>query len=432
MKKYTIKEFAEGEKAVKIENEEQWNKLNKVHKLCGYYGAPRYYTNSNSHSYIDSDFFRINDWEVLEFSQLDFEDELVKGKWYKITNGTSRVIGKRHWYGKFQEINSAIIICSEYIDYDGILGENGKFGTIGQYTFTLLTDLSEIQQYLPPNHPDLIKKDTFVLPKYWRLKITPKNKAIVNEWKIKQKYNDDLFEYPEYTHVNSDGGGVISTDFEKENFITFEQFKTHVLKENTMEKEIVEYKLKFAEYIKAANAITGTSADYTKHGFIPESAAYKKLKEAGVLDLWFEPVYAPKFKVGDWVFVKYHNGNGVDFSGLVSQLYKNDPNNGATGKLYEESDICVKQRNGLLRINFSDIVRLATEEEIKKASISLPKINGKQCVDNGDKTITCGCTTKSFDWILGVFYAMDDYVNISDTKVTHKEIQKIVEYIKNK
>jgi hypothetical protein len=126
-----------------------------------------------------------------------------------------------------------------------------------------------------------------------------------------------------------------------------------------MEKEIVEYKLKFAEYIKAANTITGTSTDYTKNGFIPESFAYKKLKEAGVLDLWFQPVFAPD-------------------------------------------------------------------------KPKLPTINGKQCVDNGDKTITCGCTTKSFDWILGVDYAMGEEIDISGTGVSDKEIRQIVEYINKK
>jgi len=45
MKKYTIKEFAEGKKAVKIENEEQWNKLNKVHKLTTKYCGPYVYNN---------------------------------------------------------------------------------------------------------------------------------------------------------------------------------------------------------------------------------------------------------------------------------------------------------------------------------------------------------------------------------------------------
>lgn len=364
MKKYTIKEFAEGKKAVKIEKREQWDKLNKVHRLCGYY-KKNYYTNNEAYS-KDETYLKLNSWEVIEFSQLDFEDKFVVGAWYKITDGTSKAIGEKCWYGKFQEINSTIVTCLEYIDSDGRLGENGKFGTIGTYTFTLLTDLSEIQAFLPFEHVDLIKKDTFVLPENWAIQITPENKAIVNEWKIKQIYNDDLFKNPSYNVVNNKGRGEFCKDFNDKRFITFEQFKTHILKEKTMEKEIIAYKLKFKEYEKAASIIckyTNGRLDKTDMlvdaDFLVNSEDYRRLKEAGVLDLWFEAVFAPD-------------------------------------------------------------------------KPKLPSINGKQCVDNGDKTITCGCTTESFDWILGVYYAMGNDIYISNTKVTQKEIKQIVEYINKK
>lgn len=83
MKKYTIKEFTEGKKAVKIENEEQWNKLNKVHKLTIKFYNSNLYTNQNTYNggrqfYIDCGY------ETLEFSQLDFEDEFVVG--FKLKN----------------------------------------------------------------------------------------------------------------------------------------------------------------------------------------------------------------------------------------------------------------------------------------------------------------------------------------------------------
>jgi hypothetical protein len=47
--------------------------LNKVHKLCGYYNKS-YYTNDYSYT-NDTLYLRLNSWEVLEFSQLGFEDE---------------------------------------------------------------------------------------------------------------------------------------------------------------------------------------------------------------------------------------------------------------------------------------------------------------------------------------------------------------------
>ena len=147
-----------------------------------------------------------------------------------------------------------------------------------------------------------------------------------------------------------------------------------------------------------------------------------------MLDLWFEPVFKEQFKKDDYVTVV--STGTYDYN---SSCRYTRPVIGKIYKIYSVSTnyVNLDVPNGIIAIKSSDL-RKATEEEIKKAQIQLPTINGKQCVDNGNKTITCGCTTKSFDWILGVEYAMDDYVNISDTKVTQKEIEQIVEYINNK
>jgi hypothetical protein len=75
--------------------------------------------------------------------------------------------------------------------------------------------------------------------------------------------------------------------------ISFDQFKQYVLKQPKMEKEIIGYKLKKKEYNSAVNAIVGfqyDSLDKNKTDHCGESLT-KELREAGVLDLWFEPVY---------------------------------------------------------------------------------------------------------------------------------------------
>jgi len=339
MKKYTIKEFAEGKKAVKIENEEQWNKLNKAHKLTYMFHGAYTYGNKRGFSTTEN-WYKKEGWEILEFSQLDFEDEFVEG-WYrfKTTKNLYRNVLRNEiiWSsGRFQENYTA----DDSLD-----------------SMELLTDLSEIQQYLPSNHPDCIKKDTFVLPEKWFVKATRENEIILRDWRgcTHTGWKDNLV-------MVSDKYWADTETNEGYTEITFEEFKTHVLKESTMqeikvgsqfkvsgestntiytfnriegddvdvtwnttqhvhyylstcldnikdgswilinkektmEKEIIEYKLKFAEYIKAANTITGTNTDYTKNGFVPDSFAYQKLKEAGVLDLWFEPVYAPKYNL---------------------------------------------------------------------------------------------------------------------------------------
>lgn len=79
MKKYTIKEFAEGRKAVKIENEEQWDKLNKVHRLTSDFKGSCFYDNTQTYfASWGSSKIRENGYETLEFSQLDFEDNKEK------------------------------------------------------------------------------------------------------------------------------------------------------------------------------------------------------------------------------------------------------------------------------------------------------------------------------------------------------------------
>jgi len=434
MKKYTIKEFAEGKKAVKIENEEQWNKLNKVHKLTTSFYNPNLYTNQNTYN-GSKQFYIDYGYEILEFSQLDFEDEFVAGSWCEY-NG---------WFLKFQTvIGGNVFIVSETIDPNGIYENRENEGfTCGDAdkTKVLLTDLSEIQQYLPPNHPDLMKKDTFVLPEYWRLKITPENKAIINEWKLKQKYNDDLFKYPEYTHVNSDGGGGTSTSFESENFITFEQFQQFVLKTTkTMEKEIKEYRV-IEKYHNLAKSLFTECRPDNKGGygrFDVDSNVKDFFKEAGVLDLWFEKVYKEQFKVDDWVELR-GGGNGMmPDKRIICQLLEIDEAKNPSGHLQNKSHFMFKQGRGFYRTNKSHIVRLANPEEIK-AQIQLPTINGYTgSYENGIIKYGCAEFTKMFFEHLNSTNSHLGNRTIksiklsSDVEISIEEIKQIVEYINKK
>lgn len=86
--------------------------------------------------------------------------------------------------------------------------------------------------------------------------------------------------------------------------ITFNQFKEYVLNKTnnnmTENKEIIGYKLVKPDYIKAACIISGNeNLNYCGAGFCftPNSPSYDKLQKAGVLDLWFEPVYKPKYEL---------------------------------------------------------------------------------------------------------------------------------------
>ena len=76
-------------------------------------------------------------------------------------------------------------------------------------------------------------------PEKWYIEITDENRAIVNSWKIKQYYSDDLFKNLQYKYVTSEGGGRKGTggwwvDYEE---ITIAQFQEYVLKETPVKIE---------------------------------------------------------------------------------------------------------------------------------------------------------------------------------------------------
>lgn len=90
--------------------------------------------------------------------------------------------------------------------------------------------------------------------------------------------------------------------------LTFEQFEKYVLKSKeskNMEKKIIGYKLKedFKQYEEAA-IIIATISKESFYSWIPKvgynfsngSELYFRFKKAGVLNLWFEPVYEESSK----------------------------------------------------------------------------------------------------------------------------------------
>lgn len=73
-----------------------------------------------------------------------------------------------------------------------------------------------------------MKEKDFILPEYWYLEITDDNRNIINHWRKNIiKYSDTDCQYK---YINNFGRGVGSFFL-----ITFEQFKSHVLKEPVLE-----------------------------------------------------------------------------------------------------------------------------------------------------------------------------------------------------
>jgi hypothetical protein len=179
-------------------------------------------------------------------------------------------------------------------------------------------------------------------------------------------------------YISSGGTHWISTD--KTNLPSFSV--KEFLKEETMEKKIIGYKLTKPEYEKAANQITGTEnliLHSQNYNFQIDTIAYDRVVKAGVLDLWFEPVYEEeKFKVGDWVTTTTEIAN-------CYEKYKK-------GEVFQLTEIqCEYVYFSPRQAVSKDRIRKATEEEIKKAQIiELPKINGYHGKIEGD-FLVYGC-----------------------------------------
>lgn len=82
-----------------------------------------------------------------------------------------------------------------------------------------------------------------------------------------------------------------------------------------MNKEIIGYKLNKPEYKDAVNRITKlTLADDELYHSELNSPSYHKLKEAGVLDLWFKPVFTgAELKISKWY---NYNSALVNYQGM--------------------------------------------------------------------------------------------------------------------
>lgn len=146
--------------------------------------------------------------------------------------------------------------------------------------------------------------------------------------------------------------------YEKVKIIQINQIKEL----NMKEKEILGYKLIKPEYENAAKELTkGCRCDFTEN-FIPECDAVKDWEKAGVLALWFEPVFFEEetFKIGDWITI-------TDTKGITGWM---DDTDKRTFKIHGEK---TKFHAGFLwqlkkgRGVYGEF-RLATPEEIKNAT----------------------------------------------------------------
>ena len=197
---------------------------------------------------------------------------------------------------------------------------------------------------------------------------------------------------------NYDGG-----DYNK---ITINQIKEW----NMENKKIIGYKLIKPEYKDAALKIgdsTGFNTDnnntqsYLKEDVLLSyaSRSIRNLKEAGVLDLWFEPVYEEEYKVGDWVFgeilgtslynyeknpVKILEIGGGYFRYDLDSVYSTSFSKGEISSRYELKQITKKATSDEIKQAQKTIVNMHSSN---KGEFEIEVVDGKAWYRKEDKEL---------------------------------------------
>lgn len=140
----------------------QSDKFTKYNDQCRYEGGIA--VNINGCAYSDIEWYKNEGYQILSFQEwcnlngykMEKEGKFEVGKWYRVTDGTCKAIGKNIWYVKSPKLIKGIITCEEHIYHK--INKGGDFGRLGEFTFTEVSN-KEIQQYLSDDHPDKIKSN---------------------------------------------------------------------------------------------------------------------------------------------------------------------------------------------------------------------------------------------------------------------------------
>ena len=262
------------------------------------------------------------------------------------------LVDNRNYEKSYLEDYFPVIVCNKKQDYSNWGGLENYYNWVGSK--------KDIPVYTFEEFEEMYLKEEFILPVKWCIKDCKK----VTEYGAKRFHHkmDNIWE-DAYLCID-ESSGKYNYLKKKYNYteITFEQFKKYVLKNNNMEnnKQIIGYKLIKEEYREAAYKIANVSCFFNGMVDFEENCYIEKnLKEAGVLDLWFEKVYGEEFKVGDWI---------ISTNDIKSIVFKIESIN-------EEYYKCENDNFGIvaLRKDKKDL-RLATTEEIAKAQKTIVKM----------------------------------------------------------
>ena len=204
------------------------------------------------------------------------------------------LVDNRNYKKSYLEDYYPVIVCNKKQNYS-------NWDSLEKY-YNWVDSKKDIPIYTFEEFEEMYLKEKFVLPEKWCIKDCKK----VTEYGAKRFHHKMGNIWEDAYLCIDESSGKYNYLKKKYNYteITFEQFKKYVLKNNNMEnnKQIIGYKLIKEEYREAAYKIANVSCFFNGMVDFEENCYIEKnLKEAGVLDLWFEKVYEKEFKVGDWI-----------------------------------------------------------------------------------------------------------------------------------
>ena len=319
----------------------------------------------------------------------------------------------------------------------GRSGMSGRIGVFWDYTdknqqkngYYYVINTQEIHGLVCADI-ELMEEEKFEIPEKWCINTSNfsvgeylvNNFVPAQDWYLKMPNNVNYFHFKKN---NFHFWREIKDEEYTE--ITFEQFKKYILKQKTMEKELIGYRLKDEKYRNAVNALIiecGVFSNKILSLNSPKTIA--ALREANVLDVWFEAVYKEEslLKVGDWIyFLESSDDKPIGAVRKISGVQP-DSYNGLQWVNYRDGGFRVGG-NGYFE---NEHYRRATQKEIDE--VTKVEIGGYTAtIENGKIAFGCQCFSKEELLTIKRLFTLEINATISihGVSITREIIDRLLE-----
>lgn len=287
-----------------------------------------------------------------------------------------------------------------------------------------------------------VLKQEFVLPEQWCIKDCKEvSEWVAEKWDCGNQPNEDTYYHHGRTNGHKDYVFLPSI---QENFteITLNEFKTHVLKIKTNNMKQIGWKFKagceiYKDAAIAIAAVNDLDDRKDKTIFTTNSVVADRMKNANVLELWFEPVYEEKIKIEAevWYVKEWNSDNNNNFDIFLidkveeddyyMSVYYRDGRFLETCPIYKRSlsEMVEDSRHLLRKATFEEIGIAKSYKELKIAGYKAEKVKDG---------IKFGCQTIPTSVLYALENLMERDVFTTTLKIESTEITlDIIKKLKN-